>query len=282
MFWTKRVFQLLVDSVSTQSHNPQDAAKARKAAADSAEARARLSKLMGSGKLGYGSESSSVWKRLSPRERAARAAERRAAEAARGFGDDELPDEPAGLRVAGEQTGAHASTTTPSRKRNFCGAFSGSCDCCENNERDNDSIAPRAASSRSDRVPTHAGATTSAVEEEERLFQLAVAASMSEESNRRQPPEEEEDLTLKAVLAASLAETRSSALQAAERDRKEALEEERTLQAALASSAAEAATPQLQYFVALPSTGNDGPINLDSDDEGEAVTHSSGVGIGEF
>merc|ERR1712232_341151 len=99
---------------------------------------------------------------------------------------------------------------------------------------------------------------------------------MSDASCRNNQVEEEEEMTLKAVLAASLADAKSASPQMAEANRNRVLEEERTLQAVLASSAVDAAVLQPQRFGALVSVGNDGPIDLvDSDDDGEVVVRSS-------
>ncbi|CAE7341373.1 WSS1, partial [Symbiodinium sp. CCMP2456] len=74
--------------VDPMKHNPS-IGLATKLQAKAAEQRLKVNQLMGSGKLGGQSD----WKQLPLREKAARAAERRAAEAKRGFGPDELPDE---------------------------------------------------------------------------------------------------------------------------------------------------------------------------------------------
>eukprot|EP00747_Dinoflagellata_sp_TGD_P181423 gnl/TRDRNA2_/TRDRNA2_35252_c0_seq1.p1 gnl/TRDRNA2_/TRDRNA2_35252_c0~~gnl/TRDRNA2_/TRDRNA2_35252_c0_seq1.p1 ORF type:complete len:377 (-),score=74.93 gnl/TRDRNA2_/TRDRNA2_35252_c0_seq1:52-1182(-) len=78
--------------LSVEQHNP-GSAEGRARALAAAEKRARLSGLMGrpGGRL-LGHGQCLGWVQLSPRERAARAAERRAAEASHGFGDDELPE----------------------------------------------------------------------------------------------------------------------------------------------------------------------------------------------
>ncbi|CAK0819940.1 unnamed protein product, partial [Prorocentrum cordatum] len=70
------------------THNPPSVAAGRARALAAAEARAKVSALMGSGRLG----GAAGWEALAPRERAALAAERRLADQARGLGDDELPE----------------------------------------------------------------------------------------------------------------------------------------------------------------------------------------------
>ena len=74
-------------------HNP-DAAAGRERGLHAAERRAKVGRLMGSaggqrlGGVGGGSDGS--WHGLGPKEAAARAAERRAADSALGLGEDEL------------------------------------------------------------------------------------------------------------------------------------------------------------------------------------------------
>ena len=75
--------------VDPMKHNPSPGL-ATKLQAKAAEQRLKVNQLMGSGELGGHSD----WKQLPLREKAARAAERRAAREAKwGFGPEELPDE---------------------------------------------------------------------------------------------------------------------------------------------------------------------------------------------
>ena len=77
--------------VDPMNHNPS-LAMAKRLQATAAERRLKVNQLMGSGRLGHGTLGQVEWKRLPLREKAARAAERRAAEAALGFGPEELPN----------------------------------------------------------------------------------------------------------------------------------------------------------------------------------------------
>jgi len=78
---------------SYTNHNPMSAAQGRSAALAAAEKRAAVGRLMGSGRVGGAScLPGSTWAGLSPRERAARAAELRAQAALRGLGDEELAE----------------------------------------------------------------------------------------------------------------------------------------------------------------------------------------------
>lgn len=88
------------------SHNPRSAADGRTLALAAAEKRAATGRLMGSGRLGG---SGGGWAGLSPRERAARAAELRAQAARNGLGDEEL----AAVNGASSGTGAHAAKEVP-------------------------------------------------------------------------------------------------------------------------------------------------------------------------
>ena len=74
--------------VDPMKHNPS-IGLSTKLQAKAAEQRLKVNQLMGSGKLGGQRD----WKQLPMREKAARAAERRASEAKLGFGPEELPDE---------------------------------------------------------------------------------------------------------------------------------------------------------------------------------------------
>ena len=151
------------------SHNPSTL-HVRALALAAAEKRARVNGIMSSQKLGYGNEPN--WKKLLPRERAARAAERRAIEAALGFGDEE---EPHAVTTASAST--HASipppgsrldtnTVPPKRRRQFCNRNSCKCGQC--------SIGTSESLS----------ANISAQAEEDRLLQLAIAASLEHSIKR--------------------------------------------------------------------------------------------------
>ena len=132
--------------VDPMNHNPS-AAEASQMQALAAERRRRMNRLMGSGKLG----GSSDWKHLPLREKAARAAERRAAEAKLGFGPEELPDEalPAPpLRLA---------------KRRWCQRAGCSCS------------APHLEPTQSQTVPMALPASSA---EEDQLLQEAILASL--------------------------------------------------------------------------------------------------------
>ncbi|KAJ1457638.1 WLM domain-containing protein [Pelagophyceae sp. CCMP2097] len=74
-------------------HNPADAREARGKALSAAETRAKQGAVMGTAggaRLGGATKGGAAWDKLEPREAALRAAERRAADAAQGLGDDEL------------------------------------------------------------------------------------------------------------------------------------------------------------------------------------------------
>jgi len=121
------------------SHNPDKPAQCRALALAAAERRAALGRLMGSGCARSEDSSKHEWRNLSQRARAARAAERRAADALRGLGEEELPDASAdhtqhlsGLTLqtplhsaTEDNTSAHAAAhcepSLPSAKRQrFC------------------------------------------------------------------------------------------------------------------------------------------------------------------
>ena len=89
------------------------------------------------------------------RERAARAAERRAAEAALGFGDDELPD----AREASHKAGDVSEGQIRGQKRKFCQRQQCQCGLQHNDLPENGMVL---------------------AEEEDRLLQLAVSASLAE------------------------------------------------------------------------------------------------------
>mmetsp|Transcript_16534 Transcript_16534/g.28908 ORF Transcript_16534/g.28908 Transcript_16534/m.28908 type:complete len:353 (-) Transcript_16534:51-1109(-) len=173
-------------------HNPS-AAEGRSRALDAAVARANASRLMGSGKLGHGPNASS-WAQLSPRERAARAAERRAAEAALGLGDDELPEAPAAKTAEESRVpsppGRRPPASVQPMKRRFCSQRQCTCGLIHDSFGDNSAARPgKVAPAERPMQPS-----------EDRLLQLAIAASLSEP----QMPTDEE--TLQAVLAASAEE----------------------------------------------------------------------------
>lgn len=117
---------------------------------------------MSSAKLGYGNEPLS-WRSLPPRERSARAAERRAREAALGFGEEEL---------AVVTSALHVSTTNQDtgfpKKRRLCSMTSG-CHCgyCTLQSEAGEDV----------KVSSLTLAT-----EEERLLQLAISRSLEPSS----------------------------------------------------------------------------------------------------
>eukprot|EP00931_Biecheleriopsis_adriatica_P045984 TRINITY_DN26374_c0_g1_i1.p1 TRINITY_DN26374_c0_g1~~TRINITY_DN26374_c0_g1_i1.p1 ORF type:complete len:364 (+),score=79.03 TRINITY_DN26374_c0_g1_i1:57-1148(+) len=191
--------------VTDSAHNPRTASDGRAKALEAAEARARRFQNWGSGTLGHGRTPGADWARLSPRERAARAAERRAAEAARGLGDDELPDNHRsgfGASVLGTKTPEPRSDAELG-KRKICSRFRCNCGLVHTNAESEPSAAKQ--------TPSSAEGRRSDVEaEEERLLQLAMAASLDGGSGaKRSAPHSEEEAVLQAVLAASAAESRA-------------------------------------------------------------------------
>ncbi len=150
-------------------HNPT-VVEGHALALAAAEKRERLGKMMSSGKLGYGNEPAS-WRTLPPRERAARAAERRAKEAALGFGEEELPENLLASTTAAVTSDISETCDKPlkaakldvqvSQKRKFCR------NACQCGQCDIDSEKRQRISQ-----------STDVVAEEERLMQLAIAASL--------------------------------------------------------------------------------------------------------
>eukprot|EP00434_Breviolum_minutum_P017353 symbB.v1.2.015320.t1/scaffold1138.1/size205980/19 len=150
-------------------HNPT-VVEGHALALAAAEKRERLGKMMSSGQLGYGNEPAS-WRTLPARERAARAAERRAKEAALGFGEEELPENLLASTAAVVTSDISETTGKPSKsaklevhvsqKRKFCR------NACQCGQCDIDSEKRQRISQNTD-----------VAAEEERLVQLAIAASL--------------------------------------------------------------------------------------------------------
>ncbi|CAE7719439.1 DNAJC21, partial [Symbiodinium sp. KB8] len=111
--------------VDPMKHNPS-IGLSTKLQAKAAEQRLKVNQLMGSGKLGGQRD----WKQLPMREKAARAAERRAAEAKLGFGPEELPDE-GDISSAPERARLAAEPARPAvrlaPKRRWCQRVGCSC-----------------------------------------------------------------------------------------------------------------------------------------------------------
>ena len=153
-------------------HNPT-VVEGHALALAAAEKRERLGKMMSSGQLGYGNEPAS-WRTLPARERAARAAERRAKEAALGFGDEELPENLLASTAAVVTSDISETTGKPSKsaklevhvsqKRKFCR------NACQCGQCDIDSEKRQRISQNNQ--------NTDVAAEEERLVQLAIAASL--------------------------------------------------------------------------------------------------------
>ena len=141
--------------IDSTSHNPT-VLEARKRAVAAAEKRQNLNQMMSSGKLGYGNEPLS-WRNLPPRERAARAAERRAREAMLGFGEDELP---LALSSSPVDSNPPQDMQRLQKKRRLCGRSGCQCGEC-------------AFQSKAGETNTDALAA-----EDERLLQLAISRSL--------------------------------------------------------------------------------------------------------
>eukprot|EP00438_Fugacium_kawagutii_P033734 Skav220014 [mRNA] locus=scaffold947:329536:330591:+ [translate_table: standard] len=149
--------------VDTSQHNPSTG-HARALALAAAEKRERLNGIMSSQRLGG---KRSDWESLPPRERAARAAERRAREAALGFGEEEEPQnvltsvtDKRGLPQIPFQSAS--LDVRPAKRLRICAQNRCQCGTCVV-----DTDATQLLSSPSD-----------AAAEEDRLLQVAIAASL--------------------------------------------------------------------------------------------------------
>ena len=152
--------------IDTSQHNPRSTVQVRALALAAAEKRERLNGIMSSQKLGHGNEPAN-WRSLPPRERAARAAERRAREAALGFGDEEQPQNALTTATSSQISDiSHRpfDEIRPPKRRKFCNHNGCQCGQCLRE------------AAKTAKFPSPS--ISEAEAEEERLVQLALAASL--------------------------------------------------------------------------------------------------------